>query len=195
VFKGNVIAKQGAFTVQTTQMTAHYTGQAGIAAGNLPGPQAKGAAKGDASQGAQLTRIEARQKVIVTGQDQEAIGEWADFDVKSNKITMGGNVTLSQGPKTARNVITGGQGDIVTIDMTTGLFELMKPKEAIAKAVPAVSAAPRSQGGAEPAGTRMRAVIFPKEAQKAGELVKKPGEKKDKTGSSAWDATTSGTKQ
>ena len=76
-----------------------------------------GAAKGDAAQGAQLTRVEARQSVNVTGKDgQRAEGEWADFDVKANTIVMGGHVVVTQG----RNIVRGAEGSRLLIDMTTG---------------------------------------------------------------------------
>jgi lipopolysaccharide transport protein LptA/LPS export ABC transporter protein LptC len=105
VFRGDVRAQQGDFTVRTAQLTAHYTGSAGIAGAT------GGAAK---PQPAQLTRIEARGKVIVTSKDgQRATGDWANFDMHSNKVIVGGDVVLSQ----AQNVIRGTQ---LVIDMATG---------------------------------------------------------------------------
>lgn len=198
VFKGNVVAKQGNFVVQTAQMTAHYIGQAGIASGGTLGAPAKGKA-GEGSQAAQLTKVEARQKVVVTGNDgQRAIGDWADFDVKSNTVTLGGdNLTVSQGPKGKESVLTGGKGDVFIIDMTTGISRLVKPDGgAVARAAPAVSATTTdkqgAQQGTQAAPSRMKLLLYPKEAEKAGDGTKQPLPKKPKPGSSSWEATTTG---
>ena len=105
VFKGNVHAVQGDFVVRTAEMRAHYTGQAGITV--AADPNAK-------SEPAQLTRIEARGKVLVTSKNgQDASGDWADFDVKANKVTLGGDVVLTQ----EKNVV---RGTRLVIDMATG---------------------------------------------------------------------------
>lgn len=195
LFLGNVIAKQGTFIVQTSQMTAHYTGQAGIASGSPVGAAAKGA-KGESGQGAQLTKVEARKQVIVTGNDgQRATGEWADFDVKANTVKIGGNVFVSEGPEGKKNVVYGAPGDELHIDMTTGISKFIKPDNAIARAVPAVSANPAAKAP-EPGqqSQRLRAVFFPKEqAKAAADGAKQKVQKKSKTGASSWEATTSGT--
>lgn len=194
VFKGNVVAKQGTFVVQTTQMTAHYAGQAGIASGGAFGATTKG--KSDGAQAAQLTKVEAQQKVVVTGADgQRAVGDWADFDVKANTVTLGGSVVVSQGPEGKRNVLTGGQGDVFIIDMTTGVSRLVKPETpAVAKAVPAVSAAQAAKPGTEPsksaAPKRMQLLIHPEERAKSADGSKLQVQKKPKTGASSWDSTT-----
>lgn len=105
VYKGDVRANQGEFVVRTAKLTAYYTGSAGIA--DPTGNDAK-------HKPAQLTRIEARGKVIVTSKNgQSATGDWADFDLKSNKVTVGGDVILTQG----KNVVRGTQ---LVIDMATG---------------------------------------------------------------------------
>ena len=63
---------------------------------------------------AQITRIEARGKVIVTSKNgQNATGDWADFDVKENKVMLGGDVVLTQ----EKNVV---RGTRLVIDMVTG---------------------------------------------------------------------------
>jgi lipopolysaccharide transport protein LptA/LPS export ABC transporter protein LptC len=105
VFKGDVHAKQGDFLVRTSELRAFYTGQAGL---NQAAP---GAPK---QKSAQLTRIEARGKVIVTSKNgQNATGDWANFDVTSNKVTLGGDVVLTQG----KNIV---RGTRLLIDMVTG---------------------------------------------------------------------------
>ena len=104
-FRGDVHAVQAGFTVRTSEMRSHYSGNAGLAQqlnATEPHPPA------------QLTRIEARGKVIVTSQNgQDATGDWADFDVKENKVTLGGDVVLTQ----EKNVV---RGTRLVIDMVTG---------------------------------------------------------------------------
>lgn len=107
IYKGDVRAKQGEFLVRTAKLTARYSGQAGLA----EQLDDTGASK---KQNAQLTRLEARGKVIVTSKDgQSATGDWADFDIKSNKVVLGGDVVLTQ----EKNVV---RGTKLVIDMLTG---------------------------------------------------------------------------
>ena len=111
VFRGSVEAAQGAVKIQSAELSAYYKGEAGLmdAAGG-------GAGTANAQQGAgsELTRIEARKDVKVTAADgQTATGDWANFDAKTNKITMGGNVVLSQGQSMVR-------GTRLLIDLTSG---------------------------------------------------------------------------
>jgi lipopolysaccharide transport protein LptA/LPS export ABC transporter protein LptC len=90
IFKGNVRAKQGDFLVRTAELQATYSGQVGLNAQNTPGDLA-------GKQGAELTRVEAKQKVVITGKDgQTATGDWANFDVKANTVLMGGRVIVSR---------------------------------------------------------------------------------------------------
>lgn len=193
VYQGDVVAKQGDFVVRTSEMTAYYSGQASLSGAPAAAP------KGDASQqgGAQLTRIEARHKVVVTAKDgQRATGDWADFDVKTNKIVIGGKVLVFQG----KNVV---EGTRLVIDLTSGQSNFEQAPEArpaqgptasipVQKAAgaasgPAVSSAVSGESSLCPPGVvcsdgvirskqRVRAVIYPKEVeakgkQKANELV------------------------
>ena len=62
VFRGNVKSKQGDFVVRTVEMIAFYTGQAGF---GLSGGGDEAADKTPS----QLTRVEAKQKVLITSKD------------------------------------------------------------------------------------------------------------------------------
>ncbi len=105
IFKGDVHARQADFLVRTSELRATYTGQAGLA-------EQKGAPTD--KQPAQLTHIEARGAVIVTSKaGQNATGDWANFDVKANKVTLGGDVVLTQ----EKNIV---RGTRLVIDMLTG---------------------------------------------------------------------------
>src|SRR5262249_3216062 len=71
IFHTNVRAQQGDFVLRRVELVAFYVGQTGLALGN-------GQAS-DKTQ-AQLTRIEAKQKVLITSKDgQTATGDWATF--------------------------------------------------------------------------------------------------------------------
>lgn len=163
IFRGDAVATQGDFTVRTMELVATYSGQAGLALGEAP---AGGAA---ANPAAQLQRIQARGKVVVTSKDnQSATGDWADFDMKSNTVVLGGDVVMSQG----RNVV---RGPKLVIDMTTGQSRMETaarvpgvPAEAPAKAAegakPAGPPAPGLPGNGA-CGGRMCAVFYPQDAQ------------------------------
>jgi lipopolysaccharide export system protein LptA len=107
-FSGDVVAEQGDFVMRTPVMVATYTGAAGIADVATTNPEAAKAPP------AQVSRIQAKQKVQVTTKDGRTVdGDWADVDMKANTVTVGGNVVLAQGKSLVR-------GTKLVIDMTTG---------------------------------------------------------------------------
>lgn len=111
VFKGNVKAKQGTTELRARELHVTYSGEAATAATGQKKPAAdpKGAAKPET----QITRIEAKEKVLVsTDKDQSATSDWAVFDVKAQTVTIGGNVVLSQGDNVLR-------GERLVIDLKT----------------------------------------------------------------------------
>ena len=202
VYRGNVVAKQGDFVIHTVQMTAYYTGQTGIAATGQPAAPAVKAStgkSGDPAAAAQLQRVEAREKVLVTGRDnQKAVADAADFDVKSNTIVLSGKVLVSQGPVGKESTIQG-DGSRLIIDMTSGIsrFEQTpvaapatgKPKPAVIES--SVATGPASPTTAPvsacPEGAicktgRMRAVLYRNDAK---DLAKKAVEQAGKEGEPA----------
>nr|WP_045837292.1 LPS export ABC transporter periplasmic protein LptC [Hyphomicrobium sp. 99] len=105
LFTGNVSAVQGSISMRSQELTAFYTGNAGI--GSTGDQAASGAA-------ASLTHLTAKKKVVVTAKDgQTATGDWAEVDVKKNLTTLGGAVVLTQG----KNIVNGTR---LVIDMNTG---------------------------------------------------------------------------
>lgn len=111
VFRGNVLARQGDFTLRTKELEVTYAAEP---------TEGK---KGPGNPG-QITRIKATGKVLINTRDkQTATSDWADFDVRKQVVTIGGNVVLSQG----ENVI---RGDRLVIDLTTGKsrFEVASEK-------------------------------------------------------------------
>lgn len=153
VFRGEVDATQDTFKIQCAELSAFYKGEAGLA-------DVTAAPKAGEKTSTELTRIEARKNVRVTSKDgQTATGDWADFDTRTNKVTMGGNVVLSRGKSMVR-------GTRLLIDLNTG--------ESKIDTAPQNTAANPSGGGwvtdkpAEPAGERKgraSAVFFPQELQ------------------------------
>ena len=222
LFRGNVVAKQGDFTVRTIEMTAFFTGQTGL--GSTPSPTDKGEAGG-----AQLTRIETRQKVVVTSKDgREVIGDWADFDVKANTVIVGGRVVVSNGKST----IDGPDGSRLIVDMTSGKSHFehapsAKPANGD-KGQPAVSASAPTGSAAATAATRtgvepcleglvcakkqFRLVLYPKQVEEkakeqldkatrdglvpadiAKDLAQGKKPRRSKPEASSWDSTTTST--
>jgi lipopolysaccharide transport protein LptA len=153
IFRGNVKSQQGDFLLRTVAMTAFYSGQTGLS---------------DTADGApaQLTRVEAREQVLVKSKDgQTATGDWATFDLKANTVVMGDHVVVSHGKDVA-------QGPRLKIDLTTGMYRL-EVENAPASA-PAVSpAAPRYEPVAQAPDAAQHAcppgkqcvLFYPKEAQ------------------------------
>lgn len=204
-FRGAVRAIQGEFTIRTVEMIATYTGQAGISLMQAaPTTGSKPAA-------AQIQRVQARKKVLVTSKDdQSATGDWADFDVKSNTVTIGGDVVLTQGPNVVR-------GPKLVIDMVTGLSRMESARPAVAAPdAPGLPPAPGGAAGSATAGAgghdpgacrgRMCAVFYPKDAKSAmqqglgaaatGSPAKEPRtkgkapENSEPTATSGWSSTT-----
>jgi LPS export ABC transporter protein LptC/lipopolysaccharide transport protein LptA len=178
VFRGDVDAAQDTFRITCAELSAFYKGDTGLVDAASAAPQPKDAAR----TGTELTRIEARKDVRVTSKDgQTATGDWADFDTKANKVTMGGNVVLSKGKSMVR-------GTRLLIDLTTG--------EGKIDTAPQNTASSPAGGGwttqmpAEPAGEskgRASAVFFPQELKgEEGKAKKKAAPAVD-----GWSATAS----
>src|SRR5690606_36023350 len=62
----------------------------------------------------QIKRLEARGGVTVTQKDQTASGDTGVFDMRTNTITLQGNVVVSQGANIMR-------GERLVVDMTSGV--------------------------------------------------------------------------
>lgn len=181
VFHGNVKSQQGDIVIRTIELVTFYSGQGGLGL----------AAGGDEAARApsQITRVEARQRVLITSKDgQSASGDWATFDTKANTVLMGDNVTVSRG----KDVV---QGSRLRIDLTSGMYRFEQEEQPAAQAAPATSASP-PQTSADPAGRacppgKQCLLLYPKEAmEKAKEEATKhlPGATKAIEG---WQPSTS----
>jgi hypothetical protein len=117
-FTGAVHAVQGEFTIKTPELVATYSGQAALAGAPIK-PVAGAGTPAVPVPGAQLQKIRANGKVEVTSTNNQSVnGDWAEFDVKGNKVTVGaspgGHVLLKRGESLA-------YAPKVIIDMVTGL--------------------------------------------------------------------------
>jgi hypothetical protein len=116
-FTGAVHAVQGAFSIKTPELVATYSGQAALAGALKPAASAAVAAVPAPS--AQLQKIRANGKVEVTStNNQSAIGDWAEFDVKANRIIIG---SLPGKHAELRDGKQLGICEKVSIDMLTGV--------------------------------------------------------------------------
>lgn len=152
-FSGNVVAKQGEFVIRTPSLTAMFQGQASLLTAAPKGS--------DAATASSLKKIEARNGVVITGQEgQKVTGDWADFDPIGNFATVGGHVVVNQG----KNVV---EGTKLIMDLTsgrtrfeTGGTETASAGSASERSVPCVA------GQTCTAKPRVRAIFYPKDAAK-----------------------------
>ena len=194
IFRGRVKSQQGDFIVRTVEMTVFYTGQSGF---GLASSGDDAAGKGPS----QVTRVEARQKVLIVSKDgHTATGDWANFDVKANTVLLGGQpVVVSRGKDVA-------EGPRLKIDLTTGMYRFEAESEApaapsapAAKSSPTFTAADPSQPASSPTGRecppgKQCLLFYPKDAQeKAKGALKKvlPDAAADNKPSEGWQPSTS----
>lgn len=135
IFSGNVYVQQGDTNMRCPELKVYYEGEVKGAPKNSSAPSsgeakpatapaaapaaapatAPAAAKASTTENnvqQRIKRLEALGGVIVVSKDQKATGDRADFDIKSNTVTLIGNVVVTQGP----NVM---KGDKLIVDLTT----------------------------------------------------------------------------
>lgn len=112
-FTGDVQAQQGTVQLKSNRLIASYTG------GSLTGAsQGTGSAAGKTPPAARISAIRAEENVhIKSAPDQEAHGDWADFDIQKNTVTLGGKVSLIRGKQIIR-------GPKLVIDLTSGVSRM-----------------------------------------------------------------------
>jgi lipopolysaccharide export system protein LptA len=107
-FSGNVNVVQGDTTLKCKVLDVFYDQEGGAAAATTSkDPKASGS-------GQQIRRLEAKGGVTVIQKEQTATGETAIYDLKTNSVTLIGNVVVTQG----QNVI---RGDRIVVDLVTGV--------------------------------------------------------------------------
>lgn len=107
IFIGDVVVVQGETTMRTPRLEVHYVG----GAQDDEGPD--GAVGGQS-----ISRLEAREGVVVETREQTAKGDWADFEMETQIVTLGGNVVLTQGD----NVLRGAR---LNVNLETGESRLL----------------------------------------------------------------------
>ena len=117
-FSGNVKVVQGDTTMHCKVLVVFYEKKdeaqsAQAQASGRPGAPMPAASPGPGGS-SQINRLEAKGNVVVTQKDQTATGDTGLFDMKSNTVTMTGNVLVSQG----QNVL---RGEKLVVDLTTGV--------------------------------------------------------------------------
>lgn len=169
-FAGKVVARQGAIKIEALRLIAHYIGQSGL----LPvtgREQGRQTAKAGATR---LSRIRVEGGVVIASQEgQTARGDWADFDVARNTVTLGGNVRLQQG----RQVITGPK---IVIDLNTGISRVIRPEGTAAAERRSPAGRRASVKGSQPPSCgagRTCLVFFPQDAQNSRKQPARPSVK------------------
>jgi lipopolysaccharide transport protein LptA/LPS export ABC transporter protein LptC len=144
LFTGDVVTVQGKFTIQSAEMTAYYTGRAGL-----------GSSDDAAKAGASLTRIRAKKSVSIVSKDgQKATGDWAEVNVKTNLATLGGAVVLTQG----KNVV---RGTKLLIDLNTGEATIKTEPATASGSDSMVSASDVTSDGKVIKAERPSAIFYP----------------------------------
>lgn len=152
IFTGNVSAVQGNMTMRAQELTAFYTGNAGI------GSDDKDAAASGTP--ASLTHLTARKKVVVTSKDgQTATGDWAEVDVKANLTTLGGAVVLTQG----KNIV---HGTKLVIDMNSGEATI-KSEPTATRNGPIITSSEGDGSGEVVKAERPSAIFYPGQINKS----------------------------
>jgi lipopolysaccharide export system protein LptA len=108
-FSGSVRVVQGDTTMRCRSLVVFYEhgdSTNGVKTAN-PGPGGKQSVR----------RLEAKGGVIVNQKDQTATGDSAIFDMRTNSVTLIGNVTVTQGPNVMR-------GDRLVVDLTNGISKV-----------------------------------------------------------------------
>ena len=145
VFTGNVVAVQGDMTIRSAELTATYTGSAGLAT----------AADGTKTNAASLTHLQARKKVTVVSKDgRTATGDWAEIDIKTNIATLGGTVVLTQG----KNIV---RGTKLLIDMNTGETTIKTEPTTSSASAAMISSSDGDGGGEIVKADRPSAIFYP----------------------------------
>ena len=119
-FSGDVKVQQGDTGLRCKSLVVFYEQDN---KDGTPAPNTMPAA--DAGPGGQqrIKRLEAKGGVVVTQKEQTATGELGIFDMKTNTVTLSGNVIMTQG----KNIL---RGDKLIVDLTSGVSKVESSKNA-----------------------------------------------------------------
>ncbi len=116
-FSGDVRVTQGDTGMRSKSLVVFYEQDGEAEAGKST---MKAATPGPGGQ-QRIKRLEARGSVIVTQKEQTATGDLGLFDMKTNIVTLTGNVVMTQG----KNVL---RGDKLMVDLTSGVSRVESGK-------------------------------------------------------------------
>ena len=121
VFSGDVRVKQGDTGLRCKSLLVYYE-QDGEEAGkdDAKHKPMQAATPGPGGQ-QKIKRLEARGDVVVTQKDQTATGALGIFDMRTNTVTLSGNVVMTQG----KNVL---RGEKLVVDLTNGVSRVESGK-------------------------------------------------------------------
>jgi lipopolysaccharide export system protein LptA len=105
-FSGDVKVVQGDVVLRCRSLLVYYDqdGNPNNLKSAQPGPGGQ----------QQIRKLEAKGGVVVTQKDQTATGELATFEMRTNTVTLAGNVLVTQG----QNVL---RGERLVVDLTSGV--------------------------------------------------------------------------
>ena len=113
-FTGNVKVVQGDTTMHCKSLVVYYEPQDADGQAGSPRRPCRRRRPGPGGARRRSAKLEAKGSVIVIQKDQTATGDTGLFDMKSNTVTLLGNVVVSQGPNVMR-------GERLVVDLTTGV--------------------------------------------------------------------------
>jgi lipopolysaccharide export system protein LptA len=118
-FMGSVKLTQGETVLQCKTLVIFYEETPAAPAASKKGGAV--AQKSGFGGGQQIKRAEAKGDVLVTQKDQTAKGDNGVFDIKTNSITLTGNVVVTQGTNVLR-------GDRMIVNLDTGVSRVESDK-------------------------------------------------------------------
>jgi lipopolysaccharide export system protein LptA len=115
-FSGNVHVIQGETDLRCNTLIVYYDNEK-----DKPKPKSKLKSKSKAppssSGNQQIRRMEASGNVVVTQKEQTVTADRGDFDMRTNSVTLTGNVVVSRGKDVLR-------GQRLVVDLTTGVSRM-----------------------------------------------------------------------
>jgi lipopolysaccharide export system protein LptA len=105
-FTGDVHVVQGETDVRCNKLVVFYDDEKATSGSKNTSDSGRG--------NQQIRRMEASGSVVVTQKDQRAAGDRAEFDMRTNTVTMIGNVVVTRGDDVLR-------GQRMVVDLTTGV--------------------------------------------------------------------------
>jgi len=120
-FLGDVHLTQGDTTLTCRTLVVFYEQNAAAPTSANPAAAKTATTQPAAGGQSQIKRLEALGDVLVVQKDQTAKGGTGIFDMKSNTITLEGDVVVTQG----QNVV---RGERLVVDMTTGVSKVEPAK-------------------------------------------------------------------